>query len=117
MKQILTNDKNNILDVTICDNQVKSIGCPGRKMKIQQAYYGREDGQTCPGGNIFYGACAIDVTFKIKQLCENKEACAVLSSKDQLNIQNDPCWRYTKKYLVIKKTCDNAGKVDFKLFL
>ena len=95
---------------------MKSIGCPGGKMKIQQAYYGREDEQTCPSGNKFYRACTIDITFKIKQLCENKEGCAVLSSKNQLNIQSDPCSWYTKKYLVIKKICDNAGTITSNCF-
>ena len=95
---------------------MKSIACPEGKMKIQQAYYGREDVHTCPSGNRFDKACAIDVTFKIKHLCENKERCVVLSSKNQLNIQNDRCSWYTKKYLVIKKTCDNTGNDDFSLF-
>ena len=98
----------NIFVDYICENQVKNISCPGGKINIQKAFFGRKEAKHCPGRtNIF---CIIDVTNKIKTFCGGKESCVVISSKEYLNIRFHPCLKYSK-YLQISKTCEINGKI------
>ena len=92
----------------ICENQKKNIVCPGGKIKIQKAIFGRTEAKRCIRGNDFY--CIIDVTDKIKKFCEDRESCLVVSSKEYLNIRFHPCFRYSK-YLQIIRTCTIDGKI------
>lgn len=96
----------------LCEYGKKNIRCPGGKIKIQEAIFGRTEAKRCARGNDFF--CKIDVTEKIKKFCEDKESCAVVSSKEFLNIRFHPCFRYSK-YLQIKRTCKIDGKIYIQL--
>ena len=98
----------------ICENEKKNIVCPGGKIKIQKAIFGRTEARRCARGNDFY--CVIDVTDKIKKLCQDKESCLVVSSKEYLNIRFHPCFRYSK-YLRISRTCKSDGKIFIQIHL
>ena len=92
---------------------MKNISCPGGKIKIQEAIFGRTEEKQCPRGSNFY--CIIDVIDKIKKSCEGKESCVVVASKGYLKIRYHPCLKYSK-YLQINKTCESDGKIHINIF-
>ncbi|XP_065641526.1 uncharacterized protein LOC101240728 [Hydra vulgaris] len=89
----------------ICEPYSKVIKCPQNSLlKIESAFYGRFDNQTCPTNlTLQLNPCnSKNVTAVIKQLCKGNSSCLI--SSDNSNFGSDPC-QHIRKYTTVNYAC------------
>ena len=96
-------DLENVISVTICENQHKTISCEGgTAISVLEASYGRHDRQTCPSEFIRTTNCNAGSSLSIVQSnCDDQASCNLFASN---SVFGDPCFG-TFKYLQVKYKC------------
>ncbi|XP_056304048.1 uncharacterized protein LOC130216180 [Danio aesculapii] len=91
---------------TVCEDHVMQLSCPGRKIKILNANYGRTDSSTCitnrPPGQILNTNCHSSFSLSVVSgSCDGHESCSVPATNGEFS---DPCFG-TYKFLTVKYCC------------
>ncbi|XP_078495955.1 IgGFc-binding protein-like [Ciona intestinalis] len=94
---------------TICEGRTKTIRCvsAGHVILIEDAFYGRRDGSTCPSSTIRTRRCKSSKALPILWArCNGRRSCTITASNTRF--QGDPC-RGTYKYVQLQFRCGNPG--------
>lgn len=87
----------------VCEGGTVNIRCPGAKIQIQQAGYGRSEENVCPHPVIQTTDCrAPRSRVIVKGLCEGRRQCHLTATNEAF--EGDPCVN-TYKYLRVKYIC------------
>lgn len=87
----------------VCEGGTVNIRCPGAKIQIQQAGYGRSEENVCPHPMIQTTDCrAPRSKVIVKGMCEGRRQCHLTATNEAF--EGDPCVN-TYKYLRVKYIC------------
>ncbi|XP_073792767.1 uncharacterized protein isoform X1 [Danio rerio] len=91
---------------TACEGSILRLTCPGRKIRILGANYGRTDRKTCiqnrPPHEIRKTNCRSSSSLSIvSSWCDGRQSCNVPATN---SVFSDPCYG-TYKYLRVKYCC------------
>lgn len=103
----------NVISVTICEHQRRSISCEGgATIIVLEASYGRHDRHTCPHSSIRTTNCNAASSLSVVQgNCDDQGSCTLFASN---SVFGDPCVG-TFKYLQVKYKCI-GGTVTHQLY-
>ncbi|NP_001095862.2 uncharacterized protein LOC795554 precursor [Danio rerio] len=92
--------------VTACEGSILRLSCPGSKIRILAANYGRTDRKTCiknrPPHQIRKTNCRSSSSLSIvSSWCDGRQSCNVPATN---SVFSDPCYG-TYKYLRVKYCC------------
>lgn len=86
----------------VCEGGTINIRCPGAKIQIQQASYGRSERNVCPHAMIQTTDCrALRSKAIVQSKCDGRGQCHLTASNEAFG---DPCLN-TYKYLRVKYIC------------
>ena len=92
-------------------NPLKVISCPGGRINLTKAIYGRENGDNetccknkrlCRGSNDG-GSCTKDALIEMSEKCNDESECTIYGNLN--GVLGDPC-RRNHKYLSYEYECD-----------
>ncbi|XP_033105774.1 uncharacterized protein LOC117108037 [Anneissia japonica] len=93
----------NHLTETVCEREEMQLSCNEGSLRIHNAFYGRADEETCPGGSVGSTSCTAEGALQIvRNSCQRQRSCAIGAEN---RVFNDPC-RGIYKYLQVSYTCE-----------